>query len=285
MRIVYWALGIVVSLLVIGLIAVSISQFQFNRNVKAEVKELFGDYMEENREVITEEDIAVLPEPVQRWLKYSKVVGKENIYAVRLKQTGMMQTEKDKPWMPSVAEQYFTTDKPGFIWKTKVEMNPLIFLSGRDKYYQGRGQMLIKLMSLIPVVDYKSEEMDQGTLLRYLGETVWFPTGVLNDYIEWKEVDSNSARATMSYGGITASGVFHFNDKGQPTKFTCKRYYAGPDGNYSLEDYVVAVDEYREMDGIMIPVKGRAMWELESGTFTYYKLEITEVEYNNPSLY
>ncbi len=33
------------------------------------------------------------------------------------------------------------------------------------------------------------KEIHQGTLLRYLAETMWFPTAALNDYLTWEEMD------------------------------------------------------------------------------------------------
>ena len=50
-------------------------------------------------------------------------------------------------------------------------------------------------------VDAKGKEIDQGALLRYLGEIVWVPSAALSDYITWEEMDSTTARATMSYEG------------------------------------------------------------------------------------
>ena len=54
-------------------------------------------------------------------------------------------------------------------------MNPLMAVVGRDKYVNGRGEMLIKILGLLPVVDARGPEMDQGTMLRYLAEMTWFP--------------------------------------------------------------------------------------------------------------
>lgn len=84
--------------------------------------------------------------------------------------------------------------------------------------------MLIKLLSLITVADSKEEKIDQGTLLRYLAEMVWFPTAAVNDYIQWEELDSSSARATMNYGGIIASGIFNFNSQGEVINFVAEKY-------------------------------------------------------------
>jgi hypothetical protein len=261
------------------------SGFFFNRSVRKEVETLFSENYNQENEIIRKEDLVGLPDLVQRWLKTSQIIGNENISALRLKQEGEIKIKPNGNWMTARAKQYFTTDEPGFIWQVKVNMAPLLSFKGRDKYYQGQGHMLIKLLSLITVADAKGDEIDQGTLLRYLGEIIWFPTAALSDYIQWEEIDSNLAKATMNYGGVKAFGFFHFNDRGEVIKFTCERYYSKGNNQYSLEKYKALVGDYKEFAGLKIPSNGEAIWELEEGDYSYYKFEITEVEYNKAVVY
>lgn len=192
--------------------------------------------------------------------------------------------KEGQSWMPVEAEQYFTIDEPGFIWKAKIKAAPLFHIVGRDKYYEGKGNMLIKILSLITVADARGKEMDQGTLLRYLVETVWFPTAALSSYIKWEEIDSNSAKAAMSYRGVTASGVFMFNENGEVINFVAERYMA-LNGRYVMETWSTPMKDYKEFDGIRIPTKGEIIWKLKTGDFNWFQFEITEIEYNKPVVY
>ena len=72
-------------------------------------------------------------------------------------------------------------------------------------YFQGRGSMLIKLLSAVKVVDATGHEMDQGSLVRYLAEMPWFPTSLLpsGGLVKWEPVDGDSARAIMKDGDLT----------------------------------------------------------------------------------
>ena len=99
------------------------------------------------------------------------------------------------------AEQYFTTENPGFIWKARIKVAPFIHIAGRDKYENEKGNMLIKLLSLFTVANSEGKEIDQGTMLRYLAEMAWFPTAVINDYITWEELDDHNAKATIDLWG------------------------------------------------------------------------------------
>lgn len=258
-----------------------IANILFNQKVIKEVRELFNSNVENKDEIIRKADLEGLPLCVQKWLENSQVIGKERIRTVRLKQKGFMRMKEGQPWMPTEAEQYFTIGEPGFIWKAKIKAAPLLHIVGRDKYYDGKGNMLIKILSLITVADARGKELDQGTLLRYLAETVWFPTAALSSYIKWEEIDSNSARAIMSYRGVTASGVFMFNEKGEVINFVAERYME-LNGQYVMETWSTPMKDYKEFNGIRIPTKGEAIWNLKTGNFSWYQVEITEIEYNKP---
>jgi hypothetical protein len=41
------------------------------------------------------------------------------------------------------------------------------------------------------------------------------------------------------------------------------------------------VDDYADFDGVRIPSKCRATWKLEEDDWTWCKIEITEIKYNN----
>ncbi len=163
-------------------------------------------------------------------------------------------------------------------------MAPLVYLSGRDKYTDGHGNMLIKLYSLLPIVASTGKELDQGTLLRYMAEMHWFPSAALNDYLTWEAIDANSARATMSYKGVTASGVFTFSEQGDLLNFIAKRYREDK-GKYVLEDWGGVAKEFKEFHGVRIGSRVDVIWHYQTGDFNWYQCEITDLEYNTPQLY
>jgi len=281
--IIYWQdakFGTITNIIILVACILSYGTWNFNSMVNDEINSFLPNISKEKK-VVTTDMIADLPPVVQKWFERSNIIGKEIIQTVHLKQKGEMRTKPDGSWMPVEAEQYFTVENPGFIWIADVQAAPFIHLSGRDKYEDGRGHMLIKLLSLFPVVNAKGKETDQGTLLRYLAETVWFPSAALGDYITWVDIDSTTAKATMSYGGITASGEFGFNKDGDIISFEAQRYYDRKEGP-TLETWFIAINEngYREFEGIRIPAKSAVTWKLKTGDFTWYKLEITDVEYN-----
>lgn len=270
--------GTIANIIALVAIALAYGAWNFNGMVQREQETLLSN-SSTIPEIVTQDRLAGLPPVVQKWLARSGVVGKEIIRTVHLKQTGEMKTKPGGKWIPFTAGQVFTVDKPGFIWHTKINLAPGITMTGRDKYENGRGNMLIKLMSIFTVADAKGPETDQGTMLRYLAETIWFPSAALSEYIQWEQTDSLSAKATMTYGSITASGIFRFNAAGDMTGFEAKRYYDRKEGA-TLEDWFIRSDAWKEMDGIRVPYKSEVTWKLTGGDFTWLTLEVTELAFN-----
>jgi len=90
---------------------------------------------------------------------------------------------------------------------------------------------------------------------------------------------TSSARATMTYRGITASATLTVNNKGELVNFVAQRYFT-LDDQYSLETWSTPLKEYREINGYKLPVKGEGIWHLSSGDFPYIRLEIVDIQYN-----
>lgn len=278
--ILYWPdarAGTVANIIVLLGLLPTYGEWGFNCMVRQEVETLFSQVAGSKPEPVAQETLAGLPPCVQNWLTQSGVVGKPKAAIVHLKQKGLMRTKPGGEWMPGEAEQYFNTEQPGFIWTIRLQMPPGLPVAGRDKYADGKGNMLIEAFSLIPIVNGKGDKIDQGTLLRFLGEIVWFPSAALSPYIKWEEIDSSSARATMEYKGIKASGVFTFDDQGKFISMSAERYMGSGDGA-TLEKWHIPASEWQVMNGVRIPVKGEVVWKLREGDFSYYQWEITEIK-------
>ncbi|MFS0776716.1 DUF6544 family protein [Neobacillus sp. 3P2-tot-E-2] len=282
-----WILVVIflIILFLLLLIVVSrIARVYFVKNGENLVANLLEGIDKESSKTIEREDMKKLPAPVQKWLTNSNVIGKEEVKTVRLKQQGRMRTEKNGKWMPTKGEQYFSISEPGFIWIADVKMAPLVQLSGIDTFIAGSGKMKIKVFSLFPVVDAKGPEMDSGTMMRYLAEMMWYPSAALKPYIKWDEIDGTSAKATMEYNGISVSGVFYFNEKGDILRFVGKRYRE-VNGKYVLSDWGGINKEFKEFNGIRIPSKSDVTWFEKDEEFRWFEVEITDLQYNVPSLY
>ena len=62
--------------------------------------------------------------------------------------------------------------------------------------------------------------MDKACLITYLAEAFFLPETLLKDFITFKQIDEHTVEATITNKGVSASGVFHFNDAYEMTSFT-----------------------------------------------------------------
>ncbi|MDG1730358.1 MAG: hypothetical protein P8K68_08630 [Algibacter sp.] len=259
--------------------------FRFTQMVQKEGTTLLKSTTISTAKTITKKEIQQLPEIVQKWISNSGVTSKGNITSARLTQKGQLKTKPRGKWMPFSAQQYFNIQKPAFIWSAKINNNALIHTLGRDKYTDGKAEMLIKLQGLIPVVnEAENSKLNSASMQRFLSEMCWFPSAALNDYITWEAIDKTSAKAILTNQNQSVSGCFKFNSEGEILAFETERYFGGSE-NSKLEKWVVKILDYKTFDGLKVPNKCEVTWKLESGDYNWLKLEITDIAYNKAQLY
>jgi hypothetical protein len=275
--------GMIPNLIIAIALLISFSGCAFNKKITNETQSILDTAGKPAQEVISKEDLSTLPPSVQSWLSASGIVGKTKPSVVWLKQNFQMKLKPEQEkWHNALAEQYFTPENPAFIWTVRLNMSPVIQIRGRDKFVEGKGEMQIKMNGLINLGKETGPKMDEGTLQRYLGEIVWFPSAALSPYISWEELNATTAKATMNYKGNSGSGIFIFNDHGDVVQYSALRYL-GNEPNAKRYEWVISVDEYAEFEGVKIPSKCHATWKLDEGDWTWCILEITDLKYDkNP---
>ena len=276
--------GTVANLLILVPAVVAAAHTRFSQWTGSEIRTLLTQSLSAPDAIVEQSELERLPTPVRRWLEVSGVVGRERARVVRLKQRGELRTSPDAAWIPARAEQYFSVEPPGFIWRVDATMMGILPVTGRDKYVAGHGHMLIKAASVVNVVDAADDKIDQGSMLRFLGEIVWFPSAALSRYLAWDPIDERSATATIRYGGLAASAVFTFDVQGRVVSLRAERYLGGG-ADAKLTPWIVTCSEWRVFQGVEIPNRGDVGWTLASGEFTYYRWEILDVEFNRAELY
>lgn len=274
--------GVVGVLALVAGAAGAVGRAAFERRITGEVAALFAASRAEPGAMVTEQDLTSLPEPVQRWLRWARVVGKERPRAVHLTMEGQFRLGEDRGWMPFTAVEYYTTNPPGFVWPVTMQMAPLLPIVGRDRFAAGVGSIEMRVLGLVPVADASGGGLNQGALLRYLNETVWFPAAVLDPAISWEEVAADAARATMHYGGVTVSAVFFFDAQGRPVNMVAARYN---DSRDRIESWSTPFSAYGEFGGVRVPTAGEGVWRYDTGDFTYIRLRVTAIETGRPEAF
>jgi len=88
-----------------------------------------------------------------------------------------------------------------------------------------------------------------------------------------------ATRRCPPWTGMSKPGTFHVDEQGRCTHFTAERYHK-EHKRQVLRPWTGRWEDYREINGFCIPMKAEAVWMLESGEFSYFRGEVTEIEYN-----
>jgi hypothetical protein len=276
--------GTIINLFLLIPLILAFAHWKFNTTYQKVMSRIHTENTQQPYIIIRSNMLHHLPAPVRHWLEVSNIVGKPITQSAILCQQGEMKTEPNGKWIPFVAEQYTTVNNPAFIWKTEIQAAPFVFISGVDKYVTGVGSMTMKIYNLFPIIQSTGPATDQGSLLRYLAEICWMPSAALNQNIQWEQIDSVSARATIQSGHTTVRGIFIFNTNGDFERFEADRYYIKGKEEPRLEKWVVTTvpGAYKLFDGVRIPYKSELTWNLKEGEYNWLRLELTDIDYNIP---
>lgn len=270
-------LGVIAALFAALLLAGIVGQARFYRRFIAEATASEAAADRSTGPVVTPAELRDLPPPVQRYLRYAGVVGRPRIRTVVLSQTGRLRLAPGGTWHPFVAAERYTVDPPSFHWLGTIRPAPLLHVAARDRYAGGRGNMLIKLLSLITVANATGPQLDAAAALRFLNEAVWHPTTFLADYVHWEAIDDRTARVTLTDGALTVAAVCAFDGDGRMVDFVADRFDSD---SGQVQEWHTPLVEYAEHHGLRVPVRGSAYYRLADGNFEYIDLALAAIEYD-----
>lgn len=269
----------ITTLAIIGVLLLVLAAGKINASIhfKKEVKHLFVQSPKISGKRFSYSQLTGLPQPVQRYFKHVLKEGQPYISYARLTHGGQFKTGLGKSWVNIQGEQYFTSKNPGFVWKGTTNMFTAV-----DRFVAGSGSLVVSLFSLIKVVNGKGATFNQGELLRWVAENVWFPTNLLpNDNLQWLPINQTSAKLTFTNNGLSVYFIVSFNEAGEITKMETKRFM----GDGKLQNWLVMLNDYKEMHGILVPTNNEVAWILEKGNFSYAKFSVQTLEYDTPKIF
>lgn len=203
-----------------------------------------------------------LPQPVQRYFRYALTDSQPFVTRVSIEHKGRFRNGPEKKWMDIRGEQTLTAGKPGFVWVGKTRM-----FTAHDSYISGHGNMAVFLLGSFRIVNEEGYKVNQGELLRWLGESVWMPTNLLpNENIHWEAIDENHARLVYTGWKENLSYVVEFASNGRIVSMECMRYK----GQGSLHPWVGRLSNYQEQNGMMVPQKIQGSWIQDDGSEFMY---------------
>ena len=268
----------------VGFLAVasglSLFGIRFGRSIETRIESLLAAAESPAAGPVDHDDFEGLPSPVRAYFQAVIRDGELPIRTATIEQTGEFRLGgRSGDWKPMTATQYSTVSPPGFLWDADIEIVPLVSARVVDAYEDGDGSLEARVCSLIPVASAgPGPAMNEGELLRYLAEAVWFPTALLpRAGVTWEAVNDHAARATLEDGRNAASLLFHFDEDGLVERVTGERYRQEVD---EFVPWVGSFDAYEWQDGFRIPTQASVAWDLPEGSLPYWRARIEVVEYD-----
>ncbi len=230
-------------------------------------------------ETFTRDRVSTLPDPVARYFRRALPEGQRHIRFARLAQEG--QFLLNGSWVPFTATQLFSGRPAGFVWDARISAAPLLPVFVRDSYVGGVAGMRASMLGVCPIVNQSgTPELNAGALMRYLAESVWFPTSLLpGNGVTWAPVDDRSATATLSDRGTTVSLTFTFNADGDVVEVYSPDRFREENGRFVPTPWRVRALGYDTQRGVRIMSPAEVEWVMPDGPQPYWRGTITRVEY------
>ncbi len=258
---------------------------KYKNTIKKQINVLLNNTKPYESEIVTKEEVNKLPKPVQKFLSFSGVIEKKKPQNIRLVQKGALRIhftdkwrkEERKRWLPFKAVQYISTNPPGFIWFANVKS-----FQSTDILMDGKGSISTNHMGFKKKADITGKEVDEGSLLRYIAEMIWFPAAMVNDYIRWEAIDDTSAKATLKVNDKSVSGTFKFDNEGKIVNFIGERHFHVTQGHHILGRWETPVEKYKEISGIKIPSFVKGVWDFDEDTkqLLFSEALVSDVQYD-----
>lgn len=232
-------------------------------------------------EVFTEEDVSYLPSPVKKYFYYCGYIGTPKMHTMKAVYKDVkFLFEKGKHPVIIDYIQYNIASEPARIAYIGSSKYGIPF-EGLDSYTAGKGSMKGVLAKLFTLFNQAGDTMDKASLVTFLSECLIIPNAAIQDYITWEDIDALHAKATISYYGKTASGIFAFNQNGEMCFFTTNdREATATDGTSEKVKWSVVFSEYEETKGIKKPTGFQAIWHYDDGDLLYFDGKDVALEYD-----
>ncbi|MEA3247565.1 MAG: DUF6544 family protein [Gemmatimonadota bacterium] len=230
--------------------------------------------------VVTDAHLAHLPEPVQRYLRVTGVVGQPMIAHVRARWRGRIRGGPDDPWMTFTAEQHNFPGEPARFFFMDARRSGLPV----DVFHAFEGNaatMRVRLASLVPMVSASGAEITRAETVTLLNDWCLIaPTALLDPAIRWEPIDARSARARYTVGANTITAVLWFNDAGELVNFTTDDRLAQAEGGaaWTRQPWSTPVGEYRHYGAWRLASRGEGRWHAPGGVFAYIEMELLDVQ-------
>jgi hypothetical protein len=268
--------GIILLVIIMGYAA-----WSFKNQYKLVVRKSFGHSEIHSKSLLVETDIHHLPEPVKKYLRYTRSIGKPELADFKVEFKGRLRKTKQSEWMPFTSEQYnfIEASKRFFFMNATMKHLPV---AGFHSFINGLAFMDIRLLSLFKVQYQSGKEMGKAETVTFFNDMCCLaPATLIDKRIKWLETSGNQVKATFTNNHISITAWLHFNDKGELINFISNDRYAYEKENVMRQiPWETPLKNYREINGYKLASHAQAVYKYPDGDLCYGVFNISNVQYN-----
>jgi len=249
---------------------------QYLRDVEAGLSRRF------DAPVVTEADLARLPEPVQRYLRVTGALGQPRVRCYHIRFSGRIRSDTKAAWMPFDAEQQSFTDQPTRLFLMRARMFGLP-VEAFHRLIDGHATMRVKAAGAVTLVNERGEDMDRAeTVTLFNDMCVLAPGTLVEPGISWEPVDATTSRARFTHRAHSITATLWFAPDGRLMNFESDdRSRASPDARFAHARFSTPLRDYRHFGPLYLAGYGEARWRLPEGEFVYGEFTIRGVVVND----
>ena len=235
-------------------------------------------------EILTEDDLISLPEPVACYIRLSGAVGRPRVNHFRASWRGRIRQSADDPWMEFTAEQFNFMDEAARFFKMDARKAGLPV----DVYHafdDNGASMRVRLLCMVPLVEVRGPTADQAETVTILNDMCLLAPGSLADpAVSFDPVDERTTKAWYTRGEHTISALLSFNDQCELINFSSEdRLAIMPEDEFVKLPFSTPVSKYHDFGPWHVVSQAQAWWHPPEGEYSYLEMELVDYHVNGPA--
>ncbi len=273
--------GTISNVIVLLISIIGLFQIRFKNVYKNEVKIALAQDQNLSISKLTEAEVALLPEPVKKYIRYTGCIGKPKVNNFRVDFSGKIRANAKSDWMKLGSEQYNFIKMPTRLFYLDAIMKYMP-VAGFHCFKNGVAFMDIRLLSMFKVEYQEGDKMDISETVTFFNDMCCMaPASLIDKRIVWLEVEENKVKATFTNNGITISAWLYFNEKGELVNFVSEyRYAIEENGIVAKHKWSTPLRDYKDINGYRLASYAETIFTYPEGDFTYATFELKNIGYN-----
>lgn len=240
-------------------------------------------------EIVTGEDLDVLPGPLAAYIRHSGAVGQQRVTSFEAAFHGRIRSGPTEAWMPFTGQQVNTfgaRPQRVFIMDATRSGLPVTIL---HQFADATATMRAKVLSVFPVVDAAGPEMNRGETVTVFNDLVVLaPGAILDAPVRWTTIDSSHVRGVYTGADQSVAAVLTFDADHDLVDFVSEdRSRASSDGtSFTPQTWSTPLSAHQDRDSRRVLAVGEGRWAAPQpeGSFAYVEFHLDDIAYNVGSL-